>query len=41
VLVLGAVVCALGWLVVRRPMVALVARLERTPLGPILTARTT
>ncbi|MGZ4457404.1 MAG: phosphatase PAP2 family protein, partial [Nocardioides sp.] len=37
-LVVGAVVTTLGWLVLRRPVTALVARLARTPLRPLVLA---
>jgi undecaprenyl-diphosphatase len=37
-LLVGAAVCLLGWRVVRRPLVALVAGLSRTSLRPLLCA---
>ncbi|MGZ6744635.1 MAG: phosphatase PAP2 family protein [Nocardioides sp.] len=37
-LVVGAAVTTLGWLVLRRPVTALVARLARTPLRPLVLA---
>lgn len=38
-LVFGGVVSIVGWLVVRRPLELLTARLTRTPLRPLLTAQ--
>jgi undecaprenyl-diphosphatase len=38
-LAVGGLVALLGWLVVRRPLTALVARLRRTPLRPLLVSR--
>lgn len=38
-LAVGAVVALVGWLVVRRPLTALVARLRTTPLRPLLVSR--
>jgi membrane-associated phospholipid phosphatase len=37
-LVLGAAVAVIGWIVLRRPLVAVVSRLAATPLRPLLTA---
>ena len=38
-LALGAAVAVVGWLVLRRPLTALVARLRTTPLRPLLVSR--
>jgi undecaprenyl-diphosphatase len=38
-LLVGALVCTLGWLVVRRPLTAIVGAMTRTPLRPLFTAR--
>jgi undecaprenyl-diphosphatase len=37
-LAFGALVTVVGWVVVRRPLTALVGGLSRTPLRPLLAA---